>query len=614
MHSVVYEKNLLELKKNNSVLVEKLINNVEKMSVISEVVNVADKNVLAVVKNGEYVQLDSLYDSNMPVKILINNLVSNMVLDAKLVMFGLGNGMYARCFLESTSVDHQIFVLEPSMDIFCSVLEVFDLTDIFKDKRFHIEVLDGVSATSYRSYFNSLFVYTDIYTIKHTVYTNYQLLFPEHVNCWIEQLQYTLSIMGSERKLYEDFGERFVVNNYASFPYVIRSKSLRKLADNMPKDIPAILVSAGPSLGRNVNELKKAKGKSLIIAVEAAVNPLIKNGIMPDIMVSVDPTKGEEYIREKGASEIPLVSGMNCCADLTTAHKGEKIYVSDLNPFVEKFFIETCGRLPQLLTGGSVSNNAFHFAYLLGCKRIILVGQDLAYTEEKSHAEGSVRGRETLSKKKDIEETVDIYGKPILTSRLFIWFKTWFEDFIAKHSDIHVIDATEGGIMIKGTEVMNLKDAISSECKKEFDFSSVLNKTGYLLDEEQGKKFINYIMRLPDELDKVVFQIHEGLKCYSSIKRIVARGNLNSKELKDSAIKVNGILDDIQDNYYLEYVKYLIQKYTNVMLQTINNTNSDTRKELIEISDIGTEYLKQLEKEINNLKCLIKECIARWNL
>lgn len=613
MHSDVYEKNLLELEKKNNALAMKLCNYSEPKTIISEVVSVEDRNVLAIIKNEEYVQLDSLYDSSLPVKSLIDGLVVDMALDAKLMMFGLGNGMYARYFLESTSEDHHIYVLEPSIDIFYSVIEAFDLTDLFKNKRFHIEVLNEANETSYRTYFNKLFVYTDIYTIKHTVYTNYQILFPEQVNCWVEQLQYTLSLMGSERKLYEDFGKTFVINNYASFPYVIKSKSLRKLAANMPNDVPAILVSAGPSLSKNVKELKKAKGKALIMAVEAAVNPLIKNGIVPDIMVSVDPTKGAEYISEKGASEIPLVSGMNCCEGLTTAHTGEKIYVSDLNPFVENFFIRTCGMLPQLGTGGSVSNSAFHLAHLLGCKRIILVGQDLAYTGEKSHAEGSVRGKETMDQLIDIEKDIDIFGNPILTSRMFIWFKTWFEDYIVKHGDIRVINATEGGIMIKGTEVMTLNDAIYSECNKEFDFSKIIEKTGYLLDVEQGEKFIEYITNLPNELDKVVLQIHEGLKCYSTIKRIVAKGNLNSKELRDSALKANDILDDIQDNYYLEYVKYLIQEYTNVMLQTINNTNSDTKKELIEISNIGTEYLKHLEKEINTLKELIKECVDKWN-
>lgn len=614
MCSTIFEKNYLELKKNNEILAKKVCVYNYQDSVLSEVMRIDEKKILTVIKDEEYVQLDSLYASETLVKTLINSLIKDMALDAKFVMFGLGNGMYAKYYLEQTSEDHEIFVVEPSMDIFKMVLENFDLTDLFRDNRFHLEVLNEASETDYRVHFRKMFVYTDIYTLRYSVYPNYQIIFSEAANCWIEQIRYTLGLMGSEYKLYEDYGKKFVINNYACFPYVGKSKSLRSLVEIMPKKIPAFLVSAGPSLGRNIKDLQKAKGKSLIIAVDAAVNPLLKNGIVPDLMVAVDPIKGSDYIKEQGAELIPLVSGMNCCAGLTNAHKGEKIYISDLNPFLEVFFIKTCGMLPQLETGGSVSNSAFHLAYLLGCRSIILVGQDLAYTGKKSHAEGSVRGNETMDEiKENLVEDVDINGNPILTSTMFLRFKTWFEDFIAEHTDIHVVNSTEGGVMIKGTEVMSLKEAINLECKQDFDFKVVLDETSLLLNKEQGDDFLDYIDNLPCELDCVILQIHEGLKCYSSINRIAINGNLNSKELKTISSKVNEILDGIQNNVNLEYVKYLIQQYTNKMLKTINKTNSDVRKELIEISDIGTEYLKQLEKEILSMKDLIKECTDKWN-
>ena len=61
-----------------------------------------------------------------------------------------------------------------------------------------------------------------------------------------------------------------------------------QLCDILPTDIPAIVVSAGPSLNKNIVELRKAKNKAFIVAVDTAVKPLVKAGIIPDLYVVVD--------------------------------------------------------------------------------------------------------------------------------------------------------------------------------------------------------------------------------------------------------------------------------------------------------------------------------------
>ena len=51
----------------------------------------------------------------------------------------------------------------------------------------------------------------------------------------------------------------------------------------------AIIVCPGPSLSKNIDMLKKAKGKVLIIAVLHAYGALKKAGIVPDIVIHTDP-------------------------------------------------------------------------------------------------------------------------------------------------------------------------------------------------------------------------------------------------------------------------------------------------------------------------------------
>ena len=51
------------------------------------------------------------------------------------------------------------------------------------------------------------------------------------------------------------------------------------------EEIPAILVSAGPSLDKNISELKKAQGKAFIVVVDAALRTVLRAGVRPDLTI-----------------------------------------------------------------------------------------------------------------------------------------------------------------------------------------------------------------------------------------------------------------------------------------------------------------------------------------
>lgn len=62
-------------------------------------------------------------------------------------------------------------------------------------------------------------------------------------------------------------------------------------------DIPVIIVSAGPSLDKNVKELRKAQGKAFIIVVDAALRTVLQAGVQPDIVCTIDPESPERFLR-----------------------------------------------------------------------------------------------------------------------------------------------------------------------------------------------------------------------------------------------------------------------------------------------------------------------------
>ena len=66
----------------------------------------------------------------------------------------------------------------------------------------------------------------------------------------------------------------------------------------------AVIVCPGPSLAKNVELLKKIKGKALIICVLHALKDLQQRGINPDIVVHVDPADLKSKKSNKGGKDV----------------------------------------------------------------------------------------------------------------------------------------------------------------------------------------------------------------------------------------------------------------------------------------------------------------------
>ena len=81
---------------------------------------------------------------------------------------------------------------------------------------------------------------------------------------------------------------------------------------DMNKDVPAIIVSAGPSLDKNLAEMINYKDKLkdyFIIAGNRTLKTLINNNIKPDLLVTVDPNEiTHEMINSSNYNDIPIVS------------------------------------------------------------------------------------------------------------------------------------------------------------------------------------------------------------------------------------------------------------------------------------------------------------------
>lgn len=230
---------------------------------------------------------------------------------------------------------------------------------------------------------------------------------------------------------------------------------------------PGILVAAGPSLNKNMHLLKGLGDKALIISCDASFIPLMKKGIHPHLVTSLERTPGVDlfYRGIENFNGIYFIALPILMPETIDAFKGRK-FIAYRGYSHFNWLEEEKG---SLAVGISVANLAFKILVELGCDPIILIGQDLAFAEDgDTHVKGDIFGSrsEDISKKPVVElEGND--GKPVKSEKSWEIMKYTYEEDIALYKGT-CINATEGGAKIRGAEVMPFKEAIERYCIEVF--------------------------------------------------------------------------------------------------------------------------------------------------
>ncbi|MCG6533592.1 MAG: DUF115 domain-containing protein [Syntrophales bacterium LBB04] len=230
---------------------------------------------------------------------------------------------------------------------------------------------------------------------------------------------------------------------------------------------PAVTVASGPSLEKNMHLLRDLRDRALIISVDSSFLPLLKRGIRPHIVASLERTAGTGKFYENTADVdgiylafCPLVQ-----PDVYDSFQGKKIIV--FRPFSHfNWFHLDKG---TITIGPAVSNMAFSIAEYLGCNPIIMIGQDLAFAEDgDTHVEGMRFGeRDEFYYRSSVIEVEGNNGRPVKTSRTWEIFKAAHEEDISYYKGL-CINATEGGAKIKGAQAMAFTEAIKKYCRDDF--------------------------------------------------------------------------------------------------------------------------------------------------
>lgn len=430
-------------------------------------------------------------------------------------VFGFSDGRHIRKLLEKCDKTNRIIVYEPDASLFYKACVSFELEDLIGDDRVILCVPKVTQKIE--TVISSMVSFQSMYVIEMCILPGYDILYRDEYLDFEEKVIAVMKENVITRNTKFHIGRKnpqHTLYHMKNMIYHNNSEQLRKkLAEYDLDKIPAIIVSAGPSLDKNIQDLKKAEGRSFIIVVDAALRTIRQAGIRPDMVCTID-FRAPDYFFQG----IDLNGLVWSCEALTKPWVLEQadnkiFYHGYYCKYWDELLRETVGyTMPGLAAGGSVSTEVFTLVYQLGFKKIILVGQDLAFTNGVSHTKGALGAfgkNSDYIKSRRIVQVEGIDGE-LLDTDFQMWeYRRWFERMIQLNMDkFDVIDATEGGAKIEGTKILKLKDAIEQECKGKLDIYQLLQNMPLAFTKEQQEKLLQGLKKmkqLSQELkDKVV--------------------------------------------------------------------------------------------------------------
>ena len=270
--------------------------------------------------------------------------------------------------------------------------------------------------------------------------------------------------------------------------------------------VPAVIVSAGPSLDSNVDLLKGLEDRVLIVCVNTSLKAVLAAGVRPHIVICLESLDVSTHFQglERELAQTALVLEQTSHPKLYDIEAGCRFTFfggsqRQLDFSAKALKLDTVRGLPS---GGSIANTAFSAVDLLGCSPIVLIGQDLAYTDGQVYASKTVFGGITMDKGADgLGRMVDPAGLKqkilddsevcddaktfrsqrqlfpvrswegqgeVMTSTDFNLFRLWFQEAGQKlraRRSVRLINATQGGAYIEGFEHVGLEAVLEESVR-----------------------------------------------------------------------------------------------------------------------------------------------------
>lgn len=560
------------------------------------------------IDNGEFiVRLNSLYNPESEAE-RWSQKFDFKNLDAPLLMFGIANGIFTRKMLKKLGKYSMAILVEPDVALFIFCLINFDMKDILSDSRVYL-FIDSINLKMFSEFLENN-IDNRVLNIQIVCsHPGIDKIYSKKAIQFNKDIQERFNKCDSDLLTNSVFADSEMKNTLDNLHFIKNSNYVEDFIQKIPEDVPFFIIAAGPSLDKNVDELKKAEGKAFMLALDTSVRTLLAHNIKFDAIITVDAEKPVKYLSSDLCLNYPLFSGITANNKILELNKNRKILMLNTSNFLVSLYAKYNKKMEFYDLGGSVATAAFSVARTLGAKRIILVGQDLAYNGNATHA-GNVNDNAINNKETEFVEGID--GKMIKTRVDWLYYLKWFKNTImVLNNDIEIIDATEGGAKIDGTVLMRLCDAIDKYCNKEYNFKDVIKN---LLPTFNGAEYLEVrqdLLHMQNEMVVIEDCLRKGIEACDKIVKISSRNNRNYIKEKEYANLIHNLNQVIEEQLVYTIISDYMKKDTNLAMRTVNSISGNEYEDFKYTCKLTKFIYKKIKDSIGIIKPKLDESLKK---
>jgi hypothetical protein len=377
---------------------------------------------------------------------------------------------------------------------------------------------------------------------------------------------------------------------------------------------PAVCVGAGPSLAKNIDLLTNPdiRKNVIVISAQTTLKPLLARGVRPDFVTALDyhAISSRFYEGIGNVDDITLVAEAKANSSILDSFPGP-VRVTQSN-YMDRMLAEDAKPITPIKAGATVAHLSVYLAQHLGCDPIMLIGQDLGFSDGLYYCPGTaihdvwatelnsfntlemmewqriVRHRGLLSRQNDM------YGKPIFTDEQMVTYLKQFERDFAKSTQ-QILDCTEGGLAIANTTPMTLADALAAYANKPVPTLPIPSRD---FDTQRLAKMVKLLERRLAEVEELRALSQKTVPLLQSMKKH-QRNYDKACEIHDRIEKNKKKVDALQDTFTLVNE-----------LNTIGAFKRARADRAIQHEDMDPMEVqrRQIDRDVENLEWLIQAC------
>lgn len=598
-----YNKNLTLLKNSSKMFYDIITKSREKYSVKIDTIT-GDKNFI-VEKDNIRCFINSAYNIEREMEMTFKGIKKDT---GVFIIFGIGSGYIIDYIKREFKNVEKVIFIEPCLEIMKVYLRNYDLQKV--DKKFtKVEYIINESEDKIAPYFKETIAGSNSQGVVFVSQVAYRSLFRQYYNnlskMVVKEINTALiSVNTGNRNTY-----RLVANTIRNLN--VKSVALSEKI-HIFKNRPAIIVSAGPSLNKNMHLLKEVNNKAMIFAVGSSTKILESNGIIPHFRVAFSPhTQEIDIFKNLKRKDIPFIHTDMLYYKVNEIYDGPRFRMVSTTNYLAKYVYEKANiKQLKLHTSVSVANTTFELLCMAGCSEIILIGQDMAFTGMTNYAEGAVNNFDITGKESYTFIEKDIYGNDVVTKRPFMFIKEVFENAITRYKNkgIRFYNATEGGLPIDGTEIITLKEKLDNLNEME-DFKELYNEFKHINNDvdDNYSKIVEVFKKIMEDIiviEKINGRRSERIKELINYRKEVKNVNKVLMEYMD----INKFEDELKEQeFYSKVIMNGLRSLIDTIFMAYKYTGSNQLKQLNATENILVKSSLELKKYCKIFKALVKE-------